>query len=101
MFYGESILYKVKLTPVSERAGKILKRYQNIMYLMEYDEYKRPMCIAPSGKAGIYCVSPDGFWQGWFVLDQDVLFEKEQEFISDSLQKIVDSYNLEKEKHAI
>ena len=62
--------YPVRLTGKTERVKKILAAYKDCMLLKEYDEFGRPMCICPNGKQGIFCVSPDGFWNGWFMLEE-------------------------------
>jgi hypothetical protein len=73
----------VKLHPISENARKVISYYKNELFLKEYDDYGRPLGIAPNGKPGIFCVSKDLFWNGWFILDEDVLFENEAERIRD------------------
>lgn len=70
-------LRPVKLIGISDKAKKIIKYYNNTLLLKEYDDYDRPLGITPDGQSGIFCVSPDLFWNGWFVLDVDVMFEKE------------------------
>lgn len=71
--------HPVKLIGKNDRVIKILAAYDNIMLLKEYDDYGRPMCICPNGKQGIFCVSPDSFWNGWFQLDIDVEFADQDE----------------------
>jgi hypothetical protein len=66
--------HPVKLIGKNDRVIKILAAYNNIMLLREYDDFGRPMCICPNGKQGIFCVSPDRFWNGWLQLDTDVEF---------------------------
>ena len=78
-------LYPVNLIAVSERAKKVLHEYKNNLLLQEYDDYGRPLCICPNGKQGIFCISPDRFWNGWFELDTDVIFS-EQEKLSHYLK---------------
>jgi hypothetical protein len=94
--YGDPVLRKVKLVGKTERAKKILKKYNNCMYLMEYDEYGKPLFIAPNGLQGIYVVSPDGFWQGWLILDSEAIFEEEYRFINNSIYDIIENYEKEK-----
>jgi hypothetical protein len=70
--------YPVRLTGKTERVKNILAAYKSCMLLKEYDEFGRPMCICPNGKQGIFCVSPDGFWNGWFMLEE-IEFADEEE----------------------
>ena len=95
MNYGDPKLIKVKLIGITDRAKKIIKYYKNSLYLMEYDEYGRPMFITPNGLQGIYCVSPDGFWQGWFLLDSEVIFEQENKYRNDILKELMENFNKE------
>ena len=67
----------VKLHPISEKAKKVISYYKNELFLKEYDDYGRPLGITPNGKPGIFCISKDLFWNGWFILDEDVMFEGE------------------------
>ena len=84
---GQNI-YPVKLVGLSVRAQKIIKHYNNGLLMREYDDMGRPLCFAPNGKQAIYCMSPDFFWNGWFVLDEDVRFEKEEKQIHDIIKNI-------------
>lgn len=79
----------VKLYGVTERAKKIINYYSNNLLLKEYDDYGRPLGIAPDGRAGIFCVSPDLFWNGWFVLDEEVIFEKDKQVLDKFVGPIV------------
>lgn len=97
MNYGNPSLIKVKLVGKTKRAKKIIEFYKNSLYLMEYDEFGKPLFLAPNGLQGIYCVSPDGFWQGWFILDSEVLFEEEDKFIKELVKNMSREYNKEKE----
>lgn len=80
--------HKVKLVPLNERATKIVNYYQNSLLIQEYDVLGKPLSIAPNGKQGIYCVSPDFSWRGWFVLDDDVRFSLEQIQLDDIIAKV-------------
>jgi hypothetical protein len=73
--------HPVKLIGKTDRVKKILAAYNNTMLLQEYDDYGRPLCICPNGKQGIFCVSPDRFWNGWFQLDIDVDFADQNEIL--------------------
>lgn len=93
MSYGSPVLHKVKLVGKTERATKIIKYYNNDLYLVEYDEYGFPLNISPNGSPAIYCMSPNGEWEGWFILDEEVIFEKEQEkkkIIEDKLYEYIE-----------
>jgi hypothetical protein len=79
-------MYIVDLVAKSEYAVSVLKRYKGKMYLIEFDSTGRPLNIAPSGEQGIFCISPDGVWNGWFLLDKDVMFTEESIII----QEIID-----------
>ena len=68
----------MSLVPLNERATNIIKHYNNSLFVQEYDALGKPLSIAPNGKQGIFCVSPDFSWRGWFVLDDDVRFTVEQ-----------------------
>jgi hypothetical protein len=70
--------HKIKLIGLNDRAKKIISYYQNNLSLIEYDNMGNALSISPNGKQGIFCVSPDGFWRGWFVLDDDVRILEEQ-----------------------
>jgi hypothetical protein len=70
--------YPVRLTGKTDRIQKILAVYKNTMLLKEYDEFGRPLCICPNGQQGIFCISPDGFWNGWFQLTE-IDFTDEEE----------------------
>lgn len=72
--------HKVKLIGLNDRSKKIIKFYQNLLLLQEYDEYGRSLNLHKN-KSAIFCVSPDGFWNGWFTLDEDVRFEKEYAYL--------------------
>jgi len=72
-------LRPVTLHGMNEKSKKIIAYYENKMLLKEYDDYGRPLGITPDGQPGIFCVSPDLFWNGWFILDEDVMFQKEYE----------------------
>jgi hypothetical protein len=75
--------HPVALVGLNKRAISILAHYSNRMFLVEYDDFGRPLNIAPNGKQGIFCMSPDGFWNGWFVLDEDVRFSEENKILND------------------
>lgn len=70
-------LRPVKLHGLNDKTRKIINYYNNNLLLKEYDDLGRPLGITPDGQPGIFCVSPDLFWNGWFVLDVDVMFEHE------------------------
>ena len=72
----------VKLHGLTEKSRKIIDYYKNSLLLKEYDDYGVPLGITPDGRPGIFCVSPDLFWNGWFVLDVDVMFEQEVQSIN-------------------
>jgi len=71
--------HPVKLIGKNDRVKKILAAYNNTMLLQEYDDFGRPLCICPNGQQGIFCISPDRFWNGWFQLDADVEFADQDE----------------------
>ena len=71
--------HPVRLIGKNDRVKKILAAYNNTMLLQEYDDFGRPMCICPNGKQGIFCVSTDRFWNGWFQLDVDIEFADQDE----------------------
>lgn len=73
-------LKPVRLQGLNEKSVKIIKYYNNELFLKEYDDYGRPLGITPDGRQGIFCVSKDLFWNGWFVLNEDVTFGGEDEF---------------------
>jgi hypothetical protein len=75
--------HSVVLIGLNDRVNKILSHYDNRMILLEYDDFGRPLNITPCGKHGVYCISPDGFWNGWFVLDEDVRFNQENNNLND------------------
>jgi hypothetical protein len=81
--FGPKNLKLVKLHGLNEKSSKIIKYYDNKLFLKEYDDYGRPLGITPDGRPGIFCVSKDLFWNGWFVLDEDVMFQKEYEIMKD------------------
>ena len=80
--------HKAKLVPLNERATKIINYYQNKLLIQEYDALGKPLSIAPNGKQGIFCISPDFSWRGWFVLDVDVRFSLEQNQLDDIIAKV-------------
>jgi hypothetical protein len=80
--------HPVVLVGLNDRVNTILSAYNNRMVLVEYDEFGRPLNIAPNGKQGIFCISPDGFWNGWFVLDDDVRFDFENKILNDIISDI-------------
>jgi hypothetical protein len=67
------------------RAKKIIKYYNNSLLLQEFDELGKPLNLYDS-KIAIFCVSPDHFWNGWFVIDEDVRFEQEYKYLVDTLK---------------
>ena len=77
--------HPVKLIGLNDRAKKILEYYHNCLYLQEYDELGRSLNLY-QGKFSIFCVSPDHFWNGWFVLDEDVRFVEEYAYLVDVLK---------------
>lgn len=79
--------HKVKLIGLNDRAKKIIKYYHNELFLKEYDESGRPLNLY-EGRQAIFCVSPDNFWNGWFVLDEDVRFEEEYQYFTDTLKQM-------------
>lgn len=78
--------HPVVLVGLSHYAKHTLSQFNNRMLLMEYDNFNRPLNIAPNGKQGIFCVSPDATWSGWFVLDDDVRFEMENKILGDIIK---------------
>jgi hypothetical protein len=82
--------HRVKLKGLNSRAKKIIKYYNNDLLLREYDDYGRPLMICPNGKQGIFCVSPDGIWNGWFELDYDIEFE-DQQYLDNYMRGIEDA----------
>lgn len=80
--------HKTKLIPLSERAKKIVKHFQNNLLIQEYDALGNPLSISPNGKQGVFCVSPDFSWRGWFVLDDDIRFDLEQNQLNDIISKV-------------
>jgi hypothetical protein len=80
--------HTVSLIPLNERAKKIVKYFDNKLLVQEYDSLGKPLNLAPNGKQGIFCVSPDLSWRGWFILDEDVRFEYEQTQIDDIIGKV-------------
>lgn len=80
--------HPVGLVGLNERVINILSHYNNRMILVEYDDFGRPLNTAPNGKQGIFCISPDGFWNGWLVLDDDVRFQSENDTINDIIKDI-------------
>lgn len=79
--------HPVKLIGLNDRAKKIIKYYHNALLLQEYNEYGRPLNLH-KGKQAIFCVSPDSFWNGWFVLDEDVRFEAEYKYLLDVMKEV-------------
>ena len=75
--------HPVVLIGLSEYAKHVLSEFNNRMVLIEYDNFGKPLNIAPNGKQGIFCTTPDATWSGWFVLDDDVRFELENKTLSD------------------
>lgn len=75
--------HPVVLVGLNKRAIDILSHYSNRMVLVEYDDFGKPLNFTPDGKQGIFCISPDGFWNGWFVLDEDVRFHQENKTLTD------------------
>lgn len=84
--------HPVRLIGLNERAKKIIKYYKNNLSLQEFDELGRPLNLY-NNQLAIFCVSPDGFWSGWFILDEDVRFEAEYQHLVDLLKKsgLIDS----------
>lgn len=80
--------YNVKLIALNDRAKKIINYYNNNLKVVDYDALGRPLNMSPSGEPAVFCVSPDGFWHGWFVLDKDVRFEPEFTGLMQSLSQI-------------
>jgi hypothetical protein len=80
--------HSVKLVPLNERAANIVKYYNNSLLVQEYDSLGKPLSLAPNGKQGIFCVSPDFSWRGWFVLDVDVRFAVEQKELDDIIATV-------------
>lgn len=78
--------HPVRLIGKTDRVKRILAVYSNTMLLQEYDDFGRPMCVCPNGKPGIFCVSPDRFWNGWFQLDIDVEFA-DQDDVNSYMEK--------------
>jgi len=78
--------HPVKLIGLNERAKKIIKYYQNNLFLQEFDELGKPLNLFDN-KSAIFCVSPDGFWSGWFILDEDIRFESEYKNLVNTLKK--------------
>jgi hypothetical protein len=85
--------YPVELYPLTPRAEKIIDYFDNKLLLVETDDYGIPMTIAPDGRQGIFCMSRDGFWNGWFILDEDVKFLQEQKTIETILSAIKNDKN--------
>lgn len=75
--------HNIQLIGLTDRSKKIIEYYNNKLYLMEYDNMGNPLVLTPNGKQGIFCVSPDGFWRGWFVLDEEIRFLNEQKKLDD------------------
>lgn len=80
--------HKTKLIPLNERSKKIIEYYHNKLLIQEYDNFGKPLSLAPNGRQGIFCVSPDFSWRGWFVLDEDIRFDLEQNQIDDIIHKV-------------
>jgi len=79
------VFHPVKLMGLTDRAKKIIKYYFNSLILQEYNELGVPLNIH-EGKPAIFCISPDSFWNGWFILDEDVRFEAEYSYLIDVLK---------------
>ena len=79
--------HDVQLIGLNERAKKIIKYYHNCLKLQEYDELGRPLNMY-KGKQAIFCVAPDAFWNGWFILDEDVRFEAEYQYFTEVLKEM-------------
>ena len=88
-------LRTVRLVGLNHRASKIIEHYNNELLLKEYDSLGRPLCFAPDGskRQAIFCVSPDGFWNGWFILDEDVRFKDEEDQIRDIIESIQGNFD--------
>lgn len=86
VMWNNSRIFPVKLIGISNRAKKILDCYDGNLFLVENDTLGRPLSISPNGKQGIFCISPDFFWNGWLVLDEDVRFEKEEQSLHDIIK---------------
>ena len=80
--------YTVQLLGLNDRAKKIIDYYHNQLLVIEYDQMGRSLNLSPSGEQGIFCMSPDGFWHGWFVLDKDVRFKPEMDGLMKTLSDI-------------
>lgn len=80
--------YTAQLLGLNDRAKKIIDYYNNKLVVIDYDQYGRPLNLSPSGEQAIFCVSPDGFWHGWFVLDKDVRFKTEVDGLMKTLAEI-------------
>lgn len=81
----KSEYHEVKLIGINDRAKKLISYYGNRLLLREYDGYGKPLNIKDD-KPAIFCVSPDGFWNGWFILDEDVRFQHEYD---DAIKRIL------------
>lgn len=79
--------HPVKLIGLNERAKKIIKYYDNKLLLKEYDELGRSLNIY-NGKCAIFCVSPEGYWNGWFILDEDVRLQLETEGMIETFKRM-------------
>ena len=79
------VYHPVKLIGLTDRVKKIIKYYHNSLLLQEYDELGVPLNMH-GGKPAIFCVSPDSFWNGWLILDEDVRFEGEYSYLVDVLK---------------
>lgn len=77
--------YSIRLKGLNKRAKAIIKFYDNNLVLREYNDFGQPLSICPNGKQGIFCISPDGVWNGWFELGKDVeIVEHDNEKIQTS-----------------
>ena len=74
------VYHPVRLIGLNVRAKKIIKYYNNQLSLQEFDELGKPL-NRYENKDAIFCVSPDGWWNGWFILDEDVRFEQEYKYL--------------------
>ena len=71
-------LHPITLIGLNDRAKKIIAYYDNQLLLKEFDDFGKPLNLL-NGKPAIFCISPDQFWHGWFILDEDVRFQQEWE----------------------
>ena len=85
--------HNVTLIGLNDKSKKILSYYNNVMVLVEYDDLGHPLNIAPNGRQGIFCISPDGFLNTWFILDEDVRFESETKTLDDIMNRVKEAYD--------